>query len=55
MVANRRGAPKIDSQCQGHMLRDYVRPTDLSHVPEQYMALYDDGSELSGELVYRPT
>jgi hypothetical protein len=54
-IANLRGAPKIDSQCHGHMLRDYVRPTDLAHVPEQYMALYDDGSESSGALIYRPT
>jgi hypothetical protein len=52
-VAARRGAPNIDSSCRGHMLRDYIRPTDLAHVPEQYMALYDDGSESTGDLVYQ--
>lgn len=54
-IANKRGAQNIDSQCEGHMLRDYIRPTDLSHVPERYFALYDDGSERSGELIYEPS
>jgi hypothetical protein len=54
-VAAKRGAPNIDSECQGHMLRDYLRPTDLSHIPDEYMALYDDGSESVGELVYQPS
>jgi hypothetical protein len=54
-IANRRGAPQIDTDCEGHMLRDYIRPTDLAHVPEQYMALYDDGSEGSGDLVFKPS
>jgi hypothetical protein len=53
-IAAKRGAPNIDSACEGHMLRDYVRPTDLKHVPDEYMALYDDGSEAAGELVYQP-
>jgi hypothetical protein len=51
-IAQRRGAPNIDSQCRGHMLRDYIRATDLTHVPEKYFALYDDGSETGGALVY---
>jgi hypothetical protein len=53
-IATRAGAPNIDSQCKGHMLRDYVRPTDLTHVPQEYFALYDDGSEKDGALVYEP-
>jgi len=53
-IAAKRGAPNIDSECKGHMLRDYIRPTDLTHVPEEYMALYDDGSEKAGALVYEP-
>ena len=53
-IASRRGAPRIDSECEGHMLRDYIRPTDLAAVPEEYMALYDDGTESAGELVYQP-
>jgi hypothetical protein len=51
-VGAKHGAPNIDSQCKGHMLRDYIRSTDLAHIPDEYMALYDDGSEASGELVY---
>ena len=55
-MAHLRGAKNIDSRCEGHMLRDYIRPTDLSHVPEQYFAIYDDGSEAeNGELVYEPS
>jgi len=53
-IAAKHGAPNIDSECKGHMLRDYIRPTDLKHVPEEYMALYDDGSEQTGALVYAP-
>jgi hypothetical protein len=53
-IAAKRGAPNIDSQCEGHMLRDYIRPSDLAHVPDQYNALYDDGTENRGELVYQP-
>jgi len=52
-VAAKRGAPNIDSQCEGHMLRDYLRATDLTQIPERYMALYDDGTEASGDLVYQ--
>jgi hypothetical protein len=53
-IAAKHGAPNIDSECKGHMLRDYIRPTDLTQVPEEYMALYDDGSEKAGALVYTP-
>lgn len=53
-IAAKRGAPNIDSKCEGHMLRDYVRPTDLSHIPEQYHDLYDDGAESAGELMFEP-
>jgi hypothetical protein len=54
-IASKRGAPNIDSQCEGHMLRDYLRATDLAHIPEQYYSLYDDGTESAGALVYEPT
>jgi hypothetical protein len=53
-IAAKRGAPNIDSQCEGHMLRDYLRATDLQPIPEQYMSLYDDGTEETGDLVYKP-
>jgi hypothetical protein len=53
-IGAKRGAPNIDSECEGHMLRDYIRARDLKHVPDEYMALYDDGSEATGALVYEP-
>jgi hypothetical protein len=40
-VANRRGAPNVDSACTGTTLRDYLRGTDLAHIPDALVALYD--------------
>jgi hypothetical protein len=46
------GAPNIDSACTGTSLRDFLRTTDLSRVPQEVVALYDDGTQSKGELVY---
>jgi hypothetical protein len=43
-VRGRIGAPNIDSACTGTTMRDYLRGTDLSHLPEDAIALYDDGT-----------
>jgi hypothetical protein len=40
-VAVRRGAPNVDSACTGTTMGDYLRGTDLAHVPEEYYALYE--------------
>jgi len=40
-VAARRGAPNLDSACTGTTMGDYLRGTDLAHVPEKYYALYE--------------
>jgi hypothetical protein len=40
-VAARRGAANVDSECTGTTMRDYLRGTDLAHVPEELIALYD--------------
>jgi hypothetical protein len=53
-AAAKRGAPNIDSGCTGTAMRDYLRGTDLSRVPDEVLALYDDGTESRGELVYIP-
>jgi hypothetical protein len=53
-AAEKRGAPNIDSACTGTVMRDYLRCTDLSRIPEEVIALYDDGTEIDGELVYVP-
>ena len=50
----KRGAPNIDSACTGTVMRDYLRGTDLSRIPQEVVALYDDGTEGDGELLYEP-
>lgn len=50
----RRGAPRVDEACTGTTMRDYLRGTDLSHVPDEIVALYDDETGVSGDLVYKP-
>jgi hypothetical protein len=54
-AVTKRGAPNIDSACTGTVMRDYLRCTDLSGIPEEVIALYDDGTGTSGELVYTPS
>jgi hypothetical protein len=44
-VTTRTGAPNVDSACTGTTMGDYLRATDYSHLPEEAMALYLDGSE----------
>jgi hypothetical protein len=51
-VVGRRGAPNIDSQCTGTTMRDYLRATDLAPIPEEIIALYNDGTEIEGRLRY---
>ena len=47
-----RGARNIDSACTGSSIRDFLRVRDLSPVPDDVVALFNDGSEQNGELVY---
>jgi len=44
-VWNRRGAPNLDSACTGTTMRDYIRATDLTPIPQGAVALYLDGTE----------
>jgi hypothetical protein len=39
------GAANVDSACTGTTLGDYLRGTDLAHLPEEALALYSDGTE----------
>jgi hypothetical protein len=48
----RRGAPNVDSACTGTTLRDYLRGTDLAHLPEELVAAYDDETHERGQLVF---
>jgi len=45
-VLGRMGAPNVDSECTGTVMDDYLRGTDLSHLPEDAIAMYHDGTEL---------
>ena len=43
-VLNRVGAANIDSACTGTTMQDYLRGTDLSHLPAEALAMYDDSA-----------
>lgn len=48
------GAPNIDSAPTGTSLRDFMRGTDLSRLPEEAIALYEDKPSTSGVFVFQP-
>jgi hypothetical protein len=53
-VKEKKGAPNIDSECTGTTLRDFLKASDLSRLPEELVAAQDSGSEKEGVLVYQP-
>ena len=54
-VAAKGGASNIDAACTGTTVREFLRGTDLSRIPEDIASLYDDGTESLGDLVYQPS
>jgi hypothetical protein len=49
-VSHRQAAPNIDSECTGTTMGDYLRISDLTHVPDELVAAYDipkDGADSS--------
>lgn len=50
----KRGAPNIDAACTGTVMRDFLRGSDLSRLPDAVVALYDDGTAEQGQLIYQP-
>ena len=42
-VWTKTGAPNVDSACTGTTMHDYLRGTDLTHIPEEAIALYGAG------------
>jgi hypothetical protein len=50
-----RGAPNLDSFPTGTSLRDFVRGSDLSPMPEETVCHYDRGPKVEGELVFKPS
>ena len=53
-VKGKKGAPVVDEECTGTTMRDYLRGADLAHIPDDVVALYDDGTSIAGELLYQP-
>ena len=55
-VVNKHGAKNLDAKCTGTTMRDYLRGSDLSHIPDDIVALYDDGTEKKEgvQLEYTP-
>jgi hypothetical protein len=41
-VAARRGALNVDSECTGTTLGDFLRCSDLTHVPDELLRAYDE-------------
>jgi len=54
-VWNRRGAVNLDSACTGTTMGDFLRGNDLSHLPPEAIALYDDDTEISAPASLRPS
>ena len=54
-AAMNRGAPNVDSRCTGTTMRDYLRASDLSPVPEDVILLHDDDTAGRGDVLrHRP-
>jgi len=47
-----RGAPNLDSRSTGTTMRDYVRASDLQHLSEEEIRLYDDDSASADRVLY---
>lgn len=54
-LARRVGAKNIDSASTGTVLREFVRTADLKPLPDEIVALYEDGTESHGAAIYQPT
>ena len=53
-VKTKTGPPNIDSEPVGTSLRDFMKGSDLTRMPEDVVALYDDEEAREGVLVYQP-
>jgi hypothetical protein len=53
-LRNRNAAPNADSRPVGTSLRDFMRGTDLTPIPDDVIAMYDNAAVKEGVLVYRP-
>jgi len=53
-VLAQRGAPNLDSACTGTTMQDYLRGTDLAHVPEEVCRRYEVGTPIVGARAAEP-
>lgn len=53
-LRNGKAAPNVDSRPVGTSLRDFLRGTDLTPIPDDVLAVYDNGPVNDGVLVFRP-
>ena len=53
-LRSRSGAANIDSAATGTTLRDYLRVSDLAHLPDSLVDMYDDETQDAGVLVFDP-
>jgi hypothetical protein len=53
-VAAKRGAKNVDSYCHGTSLRDFMKGTDLSRMPESVVKAYDDVEAPEEAKVFKP-
>jgi hypothetical protein len=45
-------AANVDVHCTGSSIRDFIRASDLSPMPERVVELFNDGTEARGDLVF---
>jgi hypothetical protein len=48
------GARNVDGHCTGSSIREFMSAADLSPVPDDVVALFDDGTETTGDLIHVP-
>ncbi len=53
-VTSFRGAHNVDSSCTGTCMNDYLRGTDLSHVPQDLVAAYEPGPKALARRLTHP-
>ena len=47
-----RSAQSVDVHCSGSSIRDFIRASDFAPMPERIAALFNDGTEARGDLVF---
>jgi hypothetical protein len=51
-VVQRRGAPNVDARCTGTTMRDYLSASNLEHLPDAAVKLYDDATAEPDKVLY---